>query len=223
MALPSTNVRQSIAHHELAQVSSSIILDLFNININCEGQYSCLKVLVHLRRLSFAYSLRWFVPTAVLTFLSFVSFWINQNILLRTAILFFSFVSFYLHVVYINTHSPNIPYSNSRDCWLSACAIFIVAALVEYALVRMIGETKEAQESRSCPDPNNNGTCCHKNVHEVIGDMSEMQKSFVIGVITKAIDKWKRSSIATRLDLCSSIVFPFAYTIYIIIFYGCHS
>lgn len=134
-------------------------------------------MVIHLKRQSSTYKTKWVVPTAVLTFLSFVSFWVKPNRPLRVGVLLTTAGALYLHVIYISSHSPTIPYSNAKDCWLSACALFIMAALIEYVIVRLFNRNVGRVTNQECKGIDHNSNelrNCHKNIHNGNKDGSQL-------------------------------------------------
>ena len=102
------------------------------------GQYSCIKVQLLFERESHKYVTQWFVPTAVLTLVSFASFWMKPKAN-RLKLLLVLLVVLYLHTIYINNKaSTRVPYSTSNDRWLCACILFVVTTLVELIVVKVV-------------------------------------------------------------------------------------
>jgi hypothetical protein len=82
------------------------------------------------------YVTNWFLPTAVITFISFVSFWLRRDSSARILTLVITLLLVYLHTVLINYKSPPVSYSTAMDCWTSTCLLFIFAAIIEYGIVK---------------------------------------------------------------------------------------
>ena len=84
---------------------------------------------------------QWLLPTALLTFVSFASFWVKPEKCTRLKFLITIFVLLYLHILYINNKSSaKVSYSTASDCWFCTCIWFVVGAFVEYGIVTIVGK-----------------------------------------------------------------------------------
>ena len=93
---------------------------------------------LNFRRESHKYVTQWFVPTALLTLVSFTSFWIKSKEI-RLKFLLVTLVLLYLHTIYIkNQASTKVSFSTFIDHWLFACLMFVVAAVAELVVVRVV-------------------------------------------------------------------------------------
>ena len=105
--------------------------------MNQQGEYSCLNVEFTVKRVSSKYVCQWLLPTAVLTFISFISFWMKPNKSLRIKFLIITFGLLYLHIIYINNKST-AQGSTATDSWLFTCILFVLSAFVEYGIIKII-------------------------------------------------------------------------------------
>ncbi|XP_054167792.1 glutamate-gated chloride channel-like [Oppia nitens] len=112
------------------------------------GNYSCIKTDLLFGRNAGKYGCQWFLPTAVLTFVSFVSFLFKPEKSTRVKFLLVTLLLLYVHIVYINSRSlaNDINYNTAKDCWTSTCLVFVLATFVEYAVVLAIGKL-----NKHCP------------------------------------------------------------------------
>jgi len=178
------------------------------------GEYSCLKVDFQFKRESSKYICKWFAPTAVLTIISFLSFWLKPKST-RIKLLTVTLILLYLHILYINNKaSPNTRYTNSMDRWLSTCLCYVVAAIVELAIVKVLDRI-----------------FTNRNSTEYLGLNVNSEKADV-AVKPQVIERkcnglnprnivqtWRKSSIGRRIDIFSGLLFPLAFVIYISCFF----
>ena len=151
----------------------------------------------------FVYQL--FLPTAVLTLLSFASFWMKPKGC-RIKFLLASLLLLYLHTVYFNGNGwPKALYTTTnKDYWLSSCTLFVIAAIAEFVVVKLLGNLI----GKKTNDKLSNGT-------------DDLQKSLTGEGSTQdktVLERIKGLSVTQIIDLTSAIIFPLAFTIFVIYF-----
>ncbi|KAE8614122.1 hypothetical protein XENTR_v10007995 [Xenopus tropicalis] len=103
------------------------------------GSYPRLSLSFKLRRNIGYFILQTYMPSILITILSWVSFWINYDASAARVALGITTV---LTMTTINTHLretlPKIPYVKAIDMYLMGCFVFVFMALLEYALVNYI-------------------------------------------------------------------------------------
>ncbi|CAG2108877.1 unnamed protein product, partial [Medioppia subpectinata] len=128
------------------------------------GEYSCIRADFHFRRESSKYGCQWFLPTAILTFIAFISFWLKPNKSTRIKLLVVTLIFLYLHILYINgKSSPAVSYHTAKDCWLSTCLVFVLAAFLEYGVVHLVHKLVKPNkcpiDSSDCQNGKNVNNC----------------------------------------------------------------
>ncbi|XP_017541936.1 gamma-aminobutyric acid receptor subunit beta-2 isoform X2 [Pygocentrus nattereri] len=103
------------------------------------GAYPRLSLSFKLKRNIGYFILQTYMPSILITILSWVSFWINYDASAARVALGITTV---LTMTTINTHLretlPKIPYVKAIDVYLMGCFVFVFLALLEYALVNYI-------------------------------------------------------------------------------------
>uniref|UniRef100_A0A3B4TNA6 Gamma-aminobutyric acid type A receptor subunit beta2a n=1 Tax=Seriola dumerili TaxID=41447 RepID=A0A3B4TNA6_SERDU len=144
------------------------------------GSYPRLSLSFKLKRNIGYFILQTYMPSILITILSWVSFWINYDASAARVALGITTV---LTMTTINTHLretlPKIPYVKAIDMYLMGCFVFVFLALLEYAFVNYIffgqgpqRQKKAAEKAATAnneklrPDPNKvlaGGKCitCH--------------------------------------------------------------
>ncbi|XP_036429791.1 gamma-aminobutyric acid receptor subunit beta-1 [Colossoma macropomum] len=103
------------------------------------GSYPRLSLSFKLKRNIGYFILQTYMPSNLITILSWVSFWINYDASAARVALGITTV---LTMTTINTHLretlPKIPYVKAIDIYLMGCFVFVFLALLEYAFVNYI-------------------------------------------------------------------------------------
>ncbi|XP_029002120.1 gamma-aminobutyric acid receptor subunit beta-3 isoform X5 [Betta splendens] len=103
------------------------------------GAYPRLSLSFKLKRNIGYFILQTYMPSILITILSWVSFWINYDASAARVALGITTV---LTMTTINTHLretlPKIPYVKAIDMYLMGCFVFVFLALLEYAFVNYI-------------------------------------------------------------------------------------
>ncbi|XP_033869848.2 gamma-aminobutyric acid receptor subunit beta-1 [Acipenser ruthenus] len=128
-----------VANIELPQFS---IMDYKMLSTKVKfttGSYPRLSLSFQLKRNIGYFILQTYMPSTLITILSWVSFWINYDASAARVALGITTV---LTMTTINTHLretlPKIPYVKAIDIYLMGCFVFVFLALLEYAFVNYI-------------------------------------------------------------------------------------
>ncbi|RXN28506.1 gamma-aminobutyric acid receptor subunit beta-2 isoform X1 [Labeo rohita] len=115
------------------------LLEYALVNYIFFGSYPRLSLSFKLKRNIGYFILQTYMPSILITILSWVSFWINYDASAARVALGITTV---LTMTTINTHLretlPKIPYVKAIDMYLMGCFVFVFLALLEYALVNYI-------------------------------------------------------------------------------------
>nr|XP_010301437.1 PREDICTED: gamma-aminobutyric acid receptor subunit beta-2-like [Balearica regulorum gibbericeps] len=124
------------------------------------GAYPRLSLSFKLKRNIGYFILQTYMPSILITILSWVSFWINYDASAARVALGITTV---LTMTTINTHLretlPKIPYVKAIDMYLMGCFVFVFMALLEYALVNYIffgrGPQRQKKAAEKAANANN--------------------------------------------------------------------
>ncbi|NXT68203.1 GBRB3 protein, partial [Chaetops frenatus] len=123
--------------------NNAVFLSLFS------GAYPRLSLSFRLKRNIGYFILQTYMPSILITILSWVSFWINYDASAARVALGITTV---LTMTTINTHLretlPKIPYVKAIDMYLMGCFVFVFLALLEYAFVNYIFFGKGPQRQK---------------------------------------------------------------------------
>uniref|UniRef100_A0A3P9J1F9 Gamma-aminobutyric acid type A receptor beta1 subunit n=1 Tax=Oryzias latipes TaxID=8090 RepID=A0A3P9J1F9_ORYLA len=124
---------------ELPQFSIIDYQTLSTKAVFATGSYPRLSLSFKLKRNIGYFILQTYMPSTLITILSWVSFWINYDASAARVALGITTV---LTMTTINTHLretlPKIPYVKAIDIYLMGCFVFVFLALLEYAFVNYI-------------------------------------------------------------------------------------
>ncbi|XP_026552114.1 gamma-aminobutyric acid receptor subunit beta-2 isoform X2 [Pseudonaja textilis] len=117
------------------------------------GYYPRLSLCFKLKRNIGYFILQTYMPSILITILSWVSFWINYDASAARVALGITTV---LTMTTINTHLretlPKIPYVKAIDMYLMGCFVFVFMALLEYAFVNYIFFGKGPQHQKKAAE-----------------------------------------------------------------------
>ncbi|OWK08844.1 GABRB3 [Cervus elaphus hippelaphus] len=119
------------------------------------GAYPRLSLSFRLKRNIGYFILQTYMPSILITILSWVSFWINYDASAARVALGITTV---LTMTTINTHLretlPKIPYVKAIDMYLMGCFVFVFLALLEYAFVNYIFFGRGPQRQKKLAEKN---------------------------------------------------------------------
>ncbi|MBN3299055.1 GBRB1 protein, partial [Amia calva] len=128
-----------VSNIELPQFSIMDYKTLSKKVVFTTGSYPRLSLSFQLKRNIGYFILQTYMPSTLITILSWVSFWINYDASAARVALGITTV---LTMTTISTHLretlPKIPYVKAIDIYLMGCFVFVFLALLEYAFVNYI-------------------------------------------------------------------------------------
>ncbi|XP_053504279.1 gamma-aminobutyric acid receptor subunit beta-4 isoform X2 [Ictalurus furcatus] len=117
------------------------------------GSYPRLSLSFRIKRNIGYFILQTYMPSILITILSWVSFWINYDASAARVALGVTTV---LTMTTINTHLretlPKIPYVKAIDVYLMGCFVFVFLALLEYAFVNYVFFGRGPQQQKKIND-----------------------------------------------------------------------
>ncbi|KAI6195748.1 hypothetical protein M3Y94_01024100 [Aphelenchoides besseyi] len=100
------------------------------------GSYSCLRMVLKLKREFSYYLLQLYIPSFMLVSVSTVSFWLDEDsVPARVTLGVTVLLTVTTMASGINANLPPVSYTKSVDIWIGVCTGFIFGALLEFALV----------------------------------------------------------------------------------------
>ncbi|XP_077989370.1 glycine receptor subunit alpha-2-like [Glandiceps talaboti] len=107
------------------------------------GWYTCIGITFTLHRELGYYLLQTYIPSVLLIILSWVSFWIDIKASpARTALGITSVLTMITTLNGVREDLPHVSYIKAIDVWFAMCLIFVVGALIEYAIVHYLSSNK---------------------------------------------------------------------------------
>ncbi|CAF0842831.1 unnamed protein product [Adineta ricciae] len=111
------------------------------------SSFTCLLVVLHLKRLFGYYLVQVYIPSMLIVILSFVSFWIDhKSVPARISVGLLTVLTVTTQSSGIRSQLPRVSYIKAIDVWMSACLVFVFAGLLEYALVNVIARKGELKQ-----------------------------------------------------------------------------
>ncbi|XP_059140106.1 glycine receptor subunit alpha-2-like [Physella acuta] len=114
-----------------------------------KGNHSCLQAEFHLARNIGFYMVQMYIPSVLIVMLSWISFWLNVNSVPgRVSLGLLTVLTMTTQSSNVNAALPRVSYTKAIDVWMSTCLVFVVAALVEFAVVNVLSR-KDAMQGFS--------------------------------------------------------------------------
>ncbi|XP_070542208.1 glycine receptor subunit alpha-2-like [Ptychodera flava] len=130
------------------------------------GNYTCIGLTFVMKRELGYYLLQTYIPSILLTVLSWVSFWVDIKASpARVALGITSVLTMITTLNGVRGDLPHVSYVKAIDVWFAMCLVFVVLALIEYAIVHYLSSNKlriwfyKAPESVT-KEQHQSGDCC---------------------------------------------------------------
>uniref|UniRef100_A0A3Q2PUU3 Gamma-aminobutyric acid type A receptor subunit beta3 n=1 Tax=Fundulus heteroclitus TaxID=8078 RepID=A0A3Q2PUU3_FUNHE len=170
------------------------------------GAYPRLSLSFKLKRNIGYFILQTYMPSILITILSWVSFWINYDASAARVALGITTV---LTMTTINTHLretlPKIPYVKAIDMYLMGCFVMVFLALLEYAFVNYIffgrGPQMQKKLAEKAEKANNERPHGHGNI---LLTTLEIHNEVAGGEITTSVADIRNSQSMVQLDSTAS-------------------
>uniref|UniRef100_A0A3Q4AWN2 Uncharacterized protein n=1 Tax=Mola mola TaxID=94237 RepID=A0A3Q4AWN2_MOLML len=172
------------------------------------GAYPRLSLSLKLKRNIGYFILQTYMPSILITILSWVSFWINYDASAARVALGITTV---LTMTTINTHLretlPKIPYVKAIDMYLMGCFVMVFLALLEYAFVNYIffgrGPQMQKKLAEKAEKANNERAEPHGHGNVLLTTL-EIHNEVVGGEITTSVADIRNSQSMVQLDSTAS-------------------
>ncbi|KAL6738257.1 hypothetical protein Aduo_011824 [Ancylostoma duodenale] len=116
-------------------------------SITTTGEYSCIRMVFHLKRLFSYYMAQIYIPSSLLVIVSWVSFWLERTAVpARVTLGVTTLLTMTTQAAAINNSLPAVSYVKAVDVWVGACLAFIFAAVLEFAWVSYRGSLQSECE-----------------------------------------------------------------------------
>ncbi|KAK6751445.1 hypothetical protein RB195_003065 [Necator americanus] len=113
-------------------------------SITTTGEYSCLRMVFHLKRLFSYYMAQIYIPSSLLVIVSWVSFWLDRTAVpARVTLGVTTLLTMTTQAASINSSLPAVSYIKAVDVWIGVCLAFIFAAVLEFAWVSYRGSLQD--------------------------------------------------------------------------------
>nr|CAH8863252.1 unnamed protein product [Trichobilharzia regenti] len=111
------------------------------------GTYSCLLMVIPLRRLLSSYIVTTYIPEVLIVMVSWLGFWIDiKAVPARVTLGLLTLLGLLTESSSVSSQLPKVTYLKAIDVWLTVCLLFVVAALAEFAYAYMMAPKIEGHE-----------------------------------------------------------------------------
>nr|XP_023691892.1 gamma-aminobutyric acid receptor subunit beta-3-like isoform X2 [Paramormyrops kingsleyae] len=194
---------KGVARIELPQFS---IVDYRLVSRNVvfsTGAYPRLSLSFRLKRNIGYFILQTYMPSILITILSWVSFWINYDAsAARVALGITTVLTMTTINTYLRETLPKIPYVKAIDLYLMGCFVFVFLALLEYAFVNYIFFGRGPQMQKKMAEKTakaNNDRDTYGNTVDAHGNILlttlEMHNDVISNEVTTSVTETRNSSV----------------------------
>lgn len=107
-------------------------------NVFIVANFTCLRVDFNLRRMLGFYILQIYIPTTLIVFASWISFWLSCDAVpARTSLGIVTVLTMTTQGSSAVSSLPKVSYIKAVDIWIAVCLTFVFSALIEFAFVNV--------------------------------------------------------------------------------------
>ncbi|KAK0403400.1 hypothetical protein QR680_016895 [Steinernema hermaphroditum] len=205
---------------------------VFPIGYACfNGEYSCARVKLLLRREYSYYLIQLYIPCIMLVVVSWVSFWLDKDAVpARVSLGVTTLLTMTTQASGINSKLPPVSYIKAVDVWIGVCLAFIFGALLEYALVNYHGRQEFLRKEKKKKTLGFQDCLCPPGTQPPLGmgtngrpsmrlDMSMYRKKPLWGILNLGTWLGQANEVSKRVDLISRFTFPMLYACFLVFYY----
>ncbi|XP_013414141.1 glycine receptor subunit alpha-2 [Lingula anatina] len=171
------------------------------------GGYTCIYAEMSFRRDLNYYLIQVYAPSVVVVLLSFVNFWIDPTAVpARTTIGIITILTISTQSVSVQSGLPRVSYVKAIDVWNSVCLVFVMASMLEYAVVNFLLRRKKAEDVKELTKPD--------EASELPGHSSTPSESSWVGVKTSPLIHCAKRTPAEMVDYTSRYLFISAFFLF---------
>ncbi|CAB3408694.1 unnamed protein product [Caenorhabditis bovis] len=194
---------------------------VFPIGYACfNGEYSCARVVLKLRREYSYYLIQLYIPCIMLVVVSWVSFWLDKDAVpARVSLGVTTLLTMTTQASGINSKLPPVSYIKAVDVWIGVCLAFIFGALLEYAVVNYYGR-KEFLKKEKGKKTRLDDCVCPSDRPPLRLDLSAYRGVRKLPIISRLSELLAANSdVSRRVDLMSRAIFPTLFFTFLILYY----
>ncbi|CAJ0960580.1 unnamed protein product, partial [Mesorhabditis belari] len=191
-------------------------------NASEKSEYSCARVLLHLRREYSYYLIQLYIPCMMLVVVSWVSFWLDKDAVpARVSLGVTTLLTMTTQSSGINSKLPPVSYIKAVDVWIGVCLAFIFGALLEYAVVNYYGRKEfMRKDKKKMTRLDDDCVCPSDRPPQLRLDLSAYRKSVTCGPIKKIREYLATNAdLSRRVDLMSRVTFPSLFFAFLVYYY----
>ncbi|KAH9581477.1 Gamma-aminobutyric acid receptor subunit beta-3 [Schistosoma haematobium] len=111
------------------------------------GTYSCLLLIIPLRRLIGSYIVTTYIPEVLIVMVSWLGFWIDiKAVPARVTLGLLTLLGLLTESSSVSSQLPKVTYLKAIDVWLTVCLLFVIAALAEFAYAYLMTPKNDSPE-----------------------------------------------------------------------------
>ncbi|KAF5405380.1 hypothetical protein PHET_01188 [Paragonimus heterotremus] len=124
-----------------------ILVDCTKNGTTSTGTYSCLLLTLTLQRLVSSYLVTTYIPEVLIVMVSWLGFWIDVRVVpARITLGLFTLLGLLTEGSSVSAKLPRVTYLKAIDVWLNVCLLFVIGALVEFAIAYLVAPKETTYE-----------------------------------------------------------------------------
>ncbi|XP_071125339.1 glycine receptor subunit alpha-2-like [Mytilus edulis] len=184
----------------------------YNCDKNYVGiSYTCLKVDITLSRNYGYHIIQIYVPSFLIVFLSWVSFWLNIDAIpARISLGLLTVLTMTTQSSGARASLPKVSYVKAIDVWMAMCLLFVFGALVEFAYVNVLARVERRRQATISE---------RRKVHtdpDANGEPVEWDKAPRYRLFLKSVTDREKARV---VDKVSRVAFPLVFVTFNIIYW----
>ncbi|XP_067683376.1 glycine receptor subunit alpha-2-like [Haliotis asinina] len=178
------------------------------------GTFTCLRVILHLKREIGFYATQTYVPSILIVVLSWASFWIDHEAVpARISVGLLTVLTITSQSSGARAQLPRVPYVKGIDVWMTSCLVFVFAAYMEYAVVTVLSRQHKKGEKYSSKASSSTSFTDTEPSKASTFDDNKSGSSSSNGALKQVKDAGK------RVDTISRYGFPLSFLIFNIVYF----
>lgn len=131
---------------EFNQPTNIQTIDCSELSSTSTGEYTCIKATFFLQRQLGSYLASTYIPNVLIVMVSWLNFWVSIDAVpARITLGLLTLLGILTQATGMSANLPRVSYIKAIDVWIIACIIFVIGALIEFAVASMISRKSKSE------------------------------------------------------------------------------
>lgn len=170
------------------------------------GTYGCIKAKFLFKRSYSYYQIQIYIPTSMMVILSWLTFWIDREVLIARALMaLMTLLTMATQVAHFNTLVPTVNYTKALDVWTGVCLTFSFFAVCELIVVHHLNRRRKAGKT-------SDGNLTVNSDNDTTNDFKSTKTRSCFNI-------WPLISTPDGLDIVVRVVYPVLFILFNVIYW----